>query len=42
MRNKLADPATYIPHQVQFDEVKDNFKNWLDPKNGVIKAMAEL
>ena len=42
MRNKLVDPATYITHRVQFDEVKDNFKNWLDPKNGVIKAMVNV
>ena len=42
MRNKLVDPATYITHRVKFDAVKDNFKSWLDPKNGVIKAMVEL
>jgi threonine dehydrogenase-like Zn-dependent dehydrogenase len=42
MRNKLVDPATYITHRVSFDEVKDNFKSWLDPKNGVIKAMVEV
>jgi threonine dehydrogenase-like Zn-dependent dehydrogenase len=42
MRNKLVDPATYITHRVKFDEVKDNFNSWLDPKNGVIKAMVEL
>lgn len=42
MRNKLVDPATYITHRVQFNEVKDHFKSWLDPKNGVIKAMIEL
>ena len=42
MQQKLVDPATYITHRVQFDEVKDNFASWLDPKNGVIKAMVEL
>lgn len=42
MRNKLVDPATYITHRVQFSEVKDNFESWLDPKNGVIKAMVEM
>ena len=42
MRNKLVDPATYITHRVQFEDVKDNFKSWLDPKNGVIKAMVEV
>lgn len=42
MRNKLVDPATYITHRVQFSEVKDHFESWLDPKNGVIKAMVEV
>ena len=42
MKNKLLDPATYITHRVQFDEVKDNFKSWLNPVNGVIKAMVEI
>jgi 2-desacetyl-2-hydroxyethyl bacteriochlorophyllide A dehydrogenase len=39
MRKKLVDPATYITHRVGFGEVKDHFNSWLDPKNGVIKAM---
>ena len=39
LRKKLVDPATYITHRVSFEEVKDNFNSWLDPKNGVIKAM---
>jgi 2-desacetyl-2-hydroxyethyl bacteriochlorophyllide A dehydrogenase len=39
MQEKKVDPATYITHRVQFDEVKDIFKSWLDPKSGVIKAM---
>jgi threonine dehydrogenase-like Zn-dependent dehydrogenase len=42
MRNRLLDPATYITHRVLFDEVKDNFESWLNPANGVIKAMVEL
>lgn len=42
MKNKLLDPATYITHRVQFDEVKDNFESWLNPANGVIKAMVEI
>ena len=42
MKNKLIDPATYITHRVLFDEVKDNFESWLNPANGVIKAMVEL
>jgi 2-desacetyl-2-hydroxyethyl bacteriochlorophyllide A dehydrogenase len=42
MKNKLLDPSTYITHRVQFDEVKDNFESWLNPANGVIKAMVEI
>jgi threonine dehydrogenase-like Zn-dependent dehydrogenase len=42
MKNKLLDPATYITHRVLFDEVKDNFESWLNPANGVIKAMVEV
>ena len=42
MKNKLLDPATFITHRVQFDEVKDNFESWLNPANGVIKAMVEI
>ncbi len=42
MRNKLVDPATYITHRVKFDEVKANFESWLNPANGVIKAMVEV
>jgi threonine dehydrogenase-like Zn-dependent dehydrogenase len=42
MKKGLVDPATYITHRVEFDEVKNNFDSWLDPFNGVIKAMVEL
>lgn len=42
MRNGLVDPATYITHRVEFDGIKENFNSWLDPVNGVIKAMVEL
>jgi len=39
MRKKLIDPTVYITHRVAFDEVKAEFAGWLDPANGVIKAM---
>ena len=42
MKNGLVDPATYITHRVEFGEVKENFNSWLNPANGVIKAMVEL
>ena len=42
MKAGLVNPATYITHRVKFDEVRDQFESWLDPKNGVIKAMIEM
>ncbi len=41
MGRGLIDPTTYITHRVGFDEVKAEFAGWLDPANGVIKAMVE-
>lgn len=35
-------PKTYITHRVAFDQVKNEFKNWLNPDNHVIKAMIEM
>lgn len=42
MKKGLVNPTNYITHRVDFDEVKDNFASWLDPKNGVIKAMVSV
>ncbi len=42
MKKGLVNPQNYITHKVTFDEVKDNFQSWLDPKNEVIKAMVSL
>jgi 2-desacetyl-2-hydroxyethyl bacteriochlorophyllide A dehydrogenase len=42
MKEGLVNPATYITHRVLFDEVKQEFEGWLNPANGVIKAMVEL
>jgi 2-desacetyl-2-hydroxyethyl bacteriochlorophyllide A dehydrogenase len=42
MKNKLVDPTTYITHRVTFESVKSNFDSWLNPANGVIKAMVEV
>lgn len=38
----LINPQHYITHRVAFDAVKDEFANWLNPANGVIKAMVSL
>ncbi|MCE6991772.1 zinc-binding alcohol dehydrogenase family protein [Dyadobacter sp. CY323] len=42
MKKGLIDPKTYITHRVAFSQVKDQFESWLDPANGVIKAMVSL
>jgi len=42
MKKGLINPKTYITHRVGFDEVKQEFVSWLDPVNGVIKAMVEV
>jgi 2-desacetyl-2-hydroxyethyl bacteriochlorophyllide A dehydrogenase len=42
IKSKRVHPSVYITHRVAFDEVKDQFASWLDPKNGVIKAMVQL
>lgn len=40
--SKKIDPSLYITHRTHFKNVKDEFASWLDPKNGVIKAMIEM
>ena len=42
MKKGLIQPANYITHRVFFDEVKDQFDTWLQPENGVIKAMVQM
>ncbi len=42
MKAGLVDPTTYITHEVNFDDIKTEFAKWLDPKNGVIKAMVKI
>jgi 2-desacetyl-2-hydroxyethyl bacteriochlorophyllide A dehydrogenase len=45
MQNILSgriNPNKYITHKVSLHEVVDQFASWLDPANGVIKAMIEL
>ncbi len=42
MKAGLVRPTTYITHIVSFDQVKDEFQSWLDPKNGVIKAVINV
>jgi 2-desacetyl-2-hydroxyethyl bacteriochlorophyllide A dehydrogenase len=42
MKKGLVEPTNYITHRVRFEEVKDEFASWLDPVNGVIKAIVEM
>ncbi|MCD8742132.1 zinc-binding alcohol dehydrogenase family protein [Mucilaginibacter roseus] len=42
MKSGKVNPETYITHRVDFDDVADCFAGWLDPKNGVIKAMISV
>jgi 2-desacetyl-2-hydroxyethyl bacteriochlorophyllide A dehydrogenase len=42
MQRGDINPTNYITHRVNFDNVPENFQSWLDPANGVIKAMVEL
>ncbi|HEY4150127.1 MAG TPA: zinc-binding alcohol dehydrogenase family protein [Chitinophagaceae bacterium] len=42
MRNGQLTPANYITHRVPFSAVKDEFAGWLNPANGVIKAIISM
>ena len=42
IKRKEIDPTIFITHRVNFDQVKDEFKNWLNPGYRVIKAMVEI
>jgi 2-desacetyl-2-hydroxyethyl bacteriochlorophyllide A dehydrogenase len=42
MKSGEVNPATYISHRTIFGEVAAKFESWLDPANGVIKAMVEM
>jgi threonine dehydrogenase-like Zn-dependent dehydrogenase len=42
IKNGYIKPKHFITHRVHFDEVKKEFKSWLDPASGVIKATVEL
>lgn len=42
LRSGQIDPVTYITHRVKFGDVASEFSGWLDPQNGVIKAMVSM
>lgn len=42
MKKGRIQPTTYITHRVVFDNVAKEFESWLNPVNGVMKAMVEM
>jgi 2-desacetyl-2-hydroxyethyl bacteriochlorophyllide A dehydrogenase len=42
MKKGKVNPTNYITHRVGFNAVKNEFARWLDPANGVIKAMIAM
>lgn len=42
IKRKELHPAAYITHRVDFDDVKKEFENWLNPENKVIKVIVEV
>jgi len=42
IKSGSVKPESYITHRVGFDEVSNAFSGWLNPANGVIKAMVEF
>ena len=42
LKKGLISPTTYITHRVGFDQIQAEFAHWLDPANGVIKAMVQV
>ncbi|MBC8152305.1 MAG: zinc-binding alcohol dehydrogenase family protein [Bacteroidetes bacterium] len=42
LKTGWIDPTAYITHRVAFGEVSREFAGWLDPANGVIKAMVTV
>jgi len=42
IKKGMINAQTYITHRADFGGVKAEFAKWLDPANGVIKAMVEI
>jgi threonine dehydrogenase-like Zn-dependent dehydrogenase len=42
MEKGWIDPTAYITHRIPFEKVAEEFASWLNPVNGVIKAMVEI
>ncbi len=42
IKKRIINPLDYITHRVNFNAVKDEFPNFLNPDIGLIKAMIEM
>jgi 2-desacetyl-2-hydroxyethyl bacteriochlorophyllide A dehydrogenase len=42
VKKGLINPLSYVTHRAAFDTLSVDFKSWLDPNSGVIKAIASL
>ena len=42
MENGSIDTRPWITHRTDYDGIVEEFPHWLDPANGVVKAMLEL
>jgi 2-desacetyl-2-hydroxyethyl bacteriochlorophyllide A dehydrogenase len=42
MEEGRIDTAPWITHKASYNEIIEKFPHWLDPANGVVKAMLEL
>lgn len=42
IKKGAVQPLSFITHRVLFSEVKDEFAQWLNPENNVIKAMVAI
>ncbi|MEJ7559632.1 MAG: zinc-binding alcohol dehydrogenase family protein [Pedobacter sp.] len=42
IKSKLIEPTQYITHRSAFEKVATEFKTWLEPEQGIIKAMIYL
>ncbi len=42
IKNGVVNPQSFITHRAAFEEVKNQFADWLNPANGVIKVMVSV
>jgi len=42
IKNGKVNPSNYISHRIKFDDVANEFGNFLNPESSVIKAMIEM